>query len=281
MRQFAALLLLTSTTALADPSPAPRLLLRTTCGDLIVRLDVPEAPRTTEQIVRLVERHLYDSTRFLRVERGVLVQVGVVESSKKPLSDEDRASIRPLPLEASPRARHLRGALSLARDDSQAESAESSFAILLADAPPLDGHYTVFGHVERGLEVADAIGQAEVDFGHVPLDPIDLKEARLLRPDDLPRLAPAVPPLRRPGTAPHVVWFIAVMTLLATAAALLSAAGRPRLSASLMVLCAFVGFFLIFTLVLPIASHSRWLSLGVLAGLVLAFRLVSGFEKKS
>jgi len=281
MRRFAALFVLTGAVALAEPSPAPRVLLRTSCGDLVVRLDVPEAPKTREQLVRLVERHLYDSTRFLRVERGVLVQVGVVESSKKPISDEDRAAVRPLPLEASPRARHLRGALSLARDGSAAESAESSFAILLADAPSLDGHYTVFGHVERGLEVADAIGEAEVDYGHVPLDPIELKEARLLRGDETPRLAPAAPPRPHPGNAPHVVWFVAAMTLLATAASLLAAAGRTRLSASLMALSAFVGFFLVFTLVLPLASRSRWLSLVVLAGLVLAFRLVSGFEKKS
>jgi cyclophilin family peptidyl-prolyl cis-trans isomerase len=280
MRQFAALVLLTGA-ALADPSPAPRVLLRTSYGDLIVALDVPEAPRTREQIARLVERRLYDATRFLRVERGLLVQVGVVESSKKPIRDEDRAAIRPLPLEASPRVRHLRGALSLARDESRAESAESSFAILLAEAPALDGHYTVFGHVARGMEVADAIGEAEVDFGHVPLDAIELKEARLLGPDESPGLAPAIAPRRRPGTAPHVVWFVSVMTLLAAAAALVTAAGRTRMAAALMVLCAFVGVFLVFTLALPLASHSRWLSLLVLAGLVLAFRLVSGFEKKA
>jgi hypothetical protein len=50
-------------------------------------------------------------------------------------------------------------------------------------------------------------------------------------------------------------------------------------ASALCVLAVFVGFFLEFTLLLPAAAHSRLLSVVLLVGLILSFRLVSGFEK--
>jgi peptidylprolyl isomerase len=49
-----------------------------------------------------------------------------------------------------------RGTLGMARTDNP-DSANSQFFICLADAPFLDGKYTVFGEVVSGMDVVDEI----------------------------------------------------------------------------------------------------------------------------
>jgi peptidyl-prolyl cis-trans isomerase B (cyclophilin B) len=60
---------------------------------------------------------------------------------------------------------HTRGVLSMARARDP-NSAGSQFFIVHGDqASFLDGQYTVFGKVEEGLDVLDAIASVECDFG--------------------------------------------------------------------------------------------------------------------
>jgi len=51
---------------------------------------------------------------------------------------------------------HVRGTLAMARSASP-DSAGSQFYICLQPAPFLDGQYTVFGIVTKGMEVVDGI----------------------------------------------------------------------------------------------------------------------------
>jgi hypothetical protein len=83
----------------------------------------------------------------------------------------------------------------------------------------------------------------------------------------------------RGDARPHIPWFIGAMTLLCLGALAAWRFSRPRLASALCVLAVFVGFFLLFTLLLPQATHSPFLSVALLVGLVLSFRMVSGFEK--
>jgi cyclophilin family peptidyl-prolyl cis-trans isomerase len=57
---------------------------------------------------------------------------------------------------------HLRGTVSMANTGTP-YSAGSQFFIVLADSRQLDGQYTAFGRVTRGMEVADAIAALEID----------------------------------------------------------------------------------------------------------------------
>jgi cyclophilin family peptidyl-prolyl cis-trans isomerase len=57
---------------------------------------------------------------------------------------------------------HTRGVVSMA-NKGRPGTGGSQFFIVHADAPNLDGHYSVFGRVVEGIEVVDAITAVEID----------------------------------------------------------------------------------------------------------------------
>jgi peptidyl-prolyl cis-trans isomerase B (cyclophilin B) len=73
----------------------------------------------------------------------------------------------------------VKGILSMARGDDPA-SATTSFFIVTADAPSLDGRYTAFGRVVEGMDVVEAIEAVPVD-GETPKEPIALKRVAVRR----------------------------------------------------------------------------------------------------
>ena len=52
--------------------------------------------------------------------------------------------------------KHIRGALSMARDD-DFDTAGTQFFVVHKDAAKLDGRYAAFGEMESGFDVLDAI----------------------------------------------------------------------------------------------------------------------------
>ena len=52
---------------------------------------------------------------------------------------------------------HTRGAISMARNGYDMDSASSQFFIVHADSQFLDGQYACFGYVTEGMDVVDAI----------------------------------------------------------------------------------------------------------------------------
>jgi peptidyl-prolyl cis-trans isomerase B (cyclophilin B) len=53
-------------------------------------------------------------------------------------------------------------------------SAGSQFFIVVKDAPQLNGQYTVFGEVVKGIEVADKIVSQQRDARDNPLERIEM-----------------------------------------------------------------------------------------------------------
>ncbi|MDH3257546.1 MAG: peptidylprolyl isomerase, partial [Nitrospinota bacterium] len=70
--------------------------------------------------------------------------------------------------------KHDRGVLSMARAQDP-DSAGSQFFIVVRDAHFLDGKYTAFGKVTKGMEVADKIVNSPRDGNDNPLEPIRIK----------------------------------------------------------------------------------------------------------
>ncbi len=153
--------------------------LKTTLGDLVVALDPKAAPATVAHFMELVRAGAYDATRVLTILPGFIVQFASVSDRPTPLSDSQRALVHQVPLEAKG-MKHQRGVLSMAREPNDPNSGESSFCIVLGDAPHLDGQYTVFGKVEKGMDVLEAIERTPRDDKNQPLTPVLLTKAVVL-----------------------------------------------------------------------------------------------------
>ncbi|MFZ9754118.1 MAG: peptidylprolyl isomerase [Cyanobium sp.] len=190
----------TSTAAGCGITPVPCLSgtalvsLETSRGEIRIRLEGRDAPLTAGNFVDLVRRGVYDGTVFHRVVRDpvpFVVQGGDPQSAdpKTPASQYGTGSFiepgsgeaRFIPLElrrktesqpsygaiiTSPVAArdlsltHQRGSVAMARSAAP-DSASAQFYIALEALPELDGRYAVFGRVEQGMEVVDAIRQGD------------------------------------------------------------------------------------------------------------------------
>lgn len=152
-----------------------RAVLDTTAGPITIEFLPETAPETVRAFLRLADAGVFDGTTFHRVVRGFVIQTGSLDT-RPPLSERQQKLVRPLQPEFSD-VRHLKGVLSMARGDDPA-SALTSFFIVTAAAPSLDGKYTAFARVIDGMPVVEAIESAPVE-GEQPVSRIELQQVRV------------------------------------------------------------------------------------------------------
>ncbi len=156
-----------------------RAVLETSAGPITVSLLPEKAPAHVRNFLRLAESGVYDGMSFHRVVKGFVIQTGHLPSRKEPLGERQQSLVRPLKAEFND-VLHEAGTLSMARTDDP-DSATTSFFIVTAPAPALDGKYTAFGKVESGMEVVQAIEGVQVD-GETPVERVELIRVRVLKP---------------------------------------------------------------------------------------------------
>src|SRR5258708_2947695 len=147
----AALLFAGGTDGAADLENA--LYLDVPAGRVVIELRPDLAPKTVARIKELTRRGFYDGIVFHRVIDGFMAQTG------DPKGTGTGGSGQNLPAEFS-KEKHIRGTASMARAQSP-DSADSQFFICFPPASFLDGKYTVWGKVTRGMEFIDAIARGE------------------------------------------------------------------------------------------------------------------------
>ena len=136
---------------------------------------IPEvAPESVRNFLNLVATGALDTTTFGRVVKGFVIQGGNLSTSQKWGVDLAKRMSRKLPDEPG-LIRHVRGIVSMARSD-QANSATTHFFILVGTGQHLDGKFSAFGRVTKGIEVADAINQAPAE-GEKPIKPVRINRA--------------------------------------------------------------------------------------------------------
>jgi peptidylprolyl isomerase len=118
-------------------------------GQVEIEMRPDLAPGHVARIKQLVRDKFYDGLKFHRVIGGFMAQTG------DPKGDGTGGSGQNLKAEFS-REPHVRGTLSMARARDP-DSADSQFFIMFAPAPFLDGKYTVWGRVVKGMEHVDRI----------------------------------------------------------------------------------------------------------------------------
>lgn len=136
--------------------------INTEFGDIVVEFFPDIAPLHTANFKKLARSGFYDGTTFHRVIPGFVIQGGDPNSKdSNPNNDGQGGPGYSLKAEFNDRP-HIKGTLSMARS-SDPNSAGSQFFICLDKTPHLDGKYTNFGRVIKGLDVVDRIGNLKRD----------------------------------------------------------------------------------------------------------------------
>jgi peptidyl-prolyl cis-trans isomerase B (cyclophilin B) len=158
-------------TETTDALMSRRAVLETTAGNITLEFFPDRAPHHVRQFLRLAASGVYNGTAFHRIVKNFVIQGGHMPTRREPLEDRQAGYVRSLPPEFNPTP-HDRGIISMARGDDPA-SATSSFFIVLARTPALDGKYTVFGRVVGGLDVLETIEAAPLN-GEEPVTRIEV-----------------------------------------------------------------------------------------------------------
>lgn len=130
-------------------------------GTIIIQLDPKDAPISTANFVKLVKQHFYDGLTFHRITQldpnspSKIVQGGDPNGNGTggpgwTIKGEFTSNGVNNPLT------HDAGAFAMARSQDP-DSAGSQFYICVNPVHFLDGNYAVFGHVTKGLDVADKL----------------------------------------------------------------------------------------------------------------------------
>ena len=140
-------------------------------GRVVIELLPKVAPQHVERIKTLARQGFYDGIVFHRVIDGFMAQTGDptgtgMGGSKLP---DLRAEFSDEP--------HIRGAVSMARA-SDPNSANSQFFIVTKDSRFLDGQYTIWGRVIKGMELVDGIKKGGGRDGKV-IDPDRMIKVRV------------------------------------------------------------------------------------------------------
>jgi len=129
-------------------------------GVIEIAFYTDKAPNTVASMIELTDRGYFNGIKFHRVEPGFVVQGG------DPLSKTDGPNVGTggpgwtLKAEFND-IKHVEGTVAMARANDP-DSAGSQFYIALAPLPQLDGQYTVFGHVTKGMDVVKQIQVGDV-----------------------------------------------------------------------------------------------------------------------
>jgi len=190
--------------------------IKTSLGDIQIAL-YNETPQHRDNFIKLVNEKYYDGTLFHRIIKGFMIQGGDPES-KTARPGQMLGNGGPnytIPAEFVSSYCHKRGALAAARqgDNVNPTKASSGSQFYIVDgrtfsndeltmisrqygitftpeqvniytteggAPFLDGNYTVFGEVEKGMDIVDKIAAQAKDRNDRPSNDIKIIEMKIV-----------------------------------------------------------------------------------------------------
>lgn len=173
-----ALMLSLNTLALADD--APRVVLKTSLGEIELQLDAEKAPITVENFLAYVDAGFYNGLIFHRVIENFMIQGGGFDAEMT-----QKATQPPIRNESDNGLSNRRGTIAMARTRAP-DSATAQFFINTVNNFNLDGAssrpgYAVFGEVVRGMDVVDRIRAVQTTsrnrMADVPVEPVVIESA--------------------------------------------------------------------------------------------------------
>jgi len=155
-----------------------RAVLETSLGNITFQFAPDKAPNHVRNFLRLASVGFYDGTAFHRVVKGFVIQGGFLPTRAEPLDITQDRHVRKMAPEFND-IQHDKGTVSLAHGEDPA-SGDTSFFIVLARTPVLDGKYSAFGRVVEGMDVVEKIEQVPVN-GETPANRIELRKVTVSR----------------------------------------------------------------------------------------------------
>ncbi len=156
-------------------------------GVIVLKFRPDVAPKHVENFKKLAKLGFYDGTRFHRCIADFMIQGG--DPNTKDLSKsamwgtggfEEEGKRVTVPAEFNT-MKHTRGVLSMARS-SDPNSASSQFFVMHKTSPHLDGSYSAFGIVVKGMDVVDDIvktGDAAANGKVQPSDAVKIESVKI------------------------------------------------------------------------------------------------------
>jgi peptidyl-prolyl cis-trans isomerase B (cyclophilin B) len=127
-------------------------------GEIVLEFWPGDAPGHVKNFIDLAKKGFYDGQRVHRVEPKFVVQFGDPQSKDKPMDAPGMGSGGPgYTIKAEFNKRPFdRGVLGMARTNDP-DSGGSQVYLMLGEAHFLNGQYTAFGRVAKGMDVVDKI----------------------------------------------------------------------------------------------------------------------------
>jgi len=170
----------------ANPTPGPKVDLKTNMGDIVLELDADKAPKTVENFLKYVKEGHYKGTIFHRVIDGFMIQGGGYDKNL-----QERPVHAPIQNEAKNGLKNATYTIAMARTGDP-HSATAQFFINVndneaLDYPSRDGWgYCVFGKVVSGMDVVDKIklvptAEKGMMFQNLPTKAVVIESATLVK----------------------------------------------------------------------------------------------------
>jgi peptidylprolyl isomerase len=152
--------------SMAQDTGQPHWILELKDGTVDIELLPDLAPNHVARVIELTKQGFYNGIVFHRVIDGFMAQGGDPTGTGAGGSD-----LPDLKAEFTDSLHFTRGIVAAARTNDP-DSANSQFFIMFADAPWLDGQYTIWGRVVSGMDVVDKIKKGAGDQPVVDPDKI-------------------------------------------------------------------------------------------------------------
>lgn len=153
--------------------------LHTNKGDIVIKFDTVNTPKTAENFIKLAESGFYNGVKFHRVIKGFMIQGG------DPLTKDDTKMDfwgtggpgYQFADEITSTNKNNKGTISMANSGPNTNG--SQFFINTNNNNFLDPKHTVFGSVVGGMDIVEAIENSKTNASDRPIEPIIINSVDL------------------------------------------------------------------------------------------------------
>ena len=160
-----------------------RVRMTTDFGDIEILL-FNETKFHRANFIYLTKRNYFNGTQFYRVIDNYIVQAGNSDD-RKITNKRTKIGKYLLPRDTNRGFKHDRGVLSMPSSDvDNPYKMASPYEFFIVQQTPgayfLDGDYTIFGKVTKGMDVVDKIAAVKTDYGDWPLKNVYIKNVEII-----------------------------------------------------------------------------------------------------